>query len=73
MNMHEPPNTSPPEVDRFSAGVVRGGGVVEEWRGGGGRGEAVWQVLPAPLSACVSITFRGMKKGGRVVAAPARW
>lgn len=40
---------------------------------GGGGGEAVWQVLPAPLSACVSITFRGMKKEGRVVAAPAHW
>lgn len=58
VNMHEPPNTSPPEVDRFSAGVARG--------------KAVWQVCLLP-SACVSITFRGMKKEERVVAVPARW
>lgn len=58
VNMHEPPNGSRPEVDRFSAGVVRG--------------EAVWQVCLLP-SACASITFRGTKKEERIVAVPARW
>lgn len=58
VTMHEPPNASPPEVDRFSAGVAR-------------RGEGCVAGLPAPLCVCINNISRNEEE--RVVAVPARW